>query len=590
MASTVYGKVYGKVYSTVFKNPFVGLSGGAFTRIVTVADFTKGVLPTTGTFTFTRASAATYYTSGGVIANATSNEPRFDYNPSTVTNYNSILQARNLSSSPWVLAGGPTVTGGAPDVDGGTLGFTLAGTGGSQRMEQTIPVIDGQVYYVYARMRATNLGNNQHFLRVDTGSTNYQIIVNLTANTVTSSGVATAINPTITALSNGFYRVGFGFTAMVTGGNTIVRVYPTSGGLSVIIDGIQVNLGSTPDSFYVSGAFRAGNGLIRGLLFEEARTNLLKDSYFDNATLTTNWRTAGNATATRNTTVINPYGSAVVDVVMANATGEFYTAQVNKPFAGVTTPTTFWGLVRGTGQIVATVAYSSGGPQQTSSVITLTNDWQQFTYVVNYPTTNTDANFGIKAYGAGATVQVSLFQCEVGEYPTSYIPTTTTAATRGVEGMAASGFGSLNDLRNTLAVDYILQDGAGGTRKIASISANYTEANCLDLNAFAASTSNGALRASNTSAGTVALGAPSTPLTNVQKMAVGFNSVSVSGSLNGAAVISTPTLMMPTGLNVFNFGRRIGTETATQVLCGWLRVVTHVNDKLTDAQLRTITT
>lgn len=59
-------------------------------------DFTKGTLDPL--ITFTRASSATYFDSSGVLQTATTNTPRFDYNPSTLATLGLLTEEQRTNS------------------------------------------------------------------------------------------------------------------------------------------------------------------------------------------------------------------------------------------------------------------------------------------------------------------------------------------------------------------------------------------------------------------------------------------------------------------------------------------------------------
>jgi hypothetical protein len=170
-----------------------------------------------------------------------------------------------------------------------------------------------------------------------------------------------------------------------------------------------------------------------GLLIEESRTNLITQSgdisQFSQATPNNQTLTANAAVAPDGTTTATRYTTNT-------STGnnlQWINKNVSGSYSNVTVTGSFWARGDATKTLTAHITDGIAG---TSYNYTVTTEWQRFTFT---KTQNTGAAVAglypvfISNEPAGLNIYLWGAQLEVGSFPTSYIPTSGSTATRATD-------------------------------------------------------------------------------------------------------------------------------------------------------------
>jgi hypothetical protein len=559
--------------------------------------------------TFTRGSNATQFDSAGSLVYAPANLLTFseDFSNAIWTKQSSVSITTNQIVAP----------------DGATTADLMtadAGLGVYQQATVTVGTQVTQSIYIKAGTATAVM------FRDDTGAGRH-IVVNPTTGVITATS-GTLLNSGSISVGNGWYRIYFSYAADTTVVRGILR--PDTGtAVTVYIWGAQTNLfpelggiTSSLSTYYPTTTtayygprfdYNPSTLAAQGLLIEEARTNLCLQS----ADFSTTW-SASNVTVTTNA-VVSPDGTTNADNVFeTTANSEHY---VRQNFTGLTANTvhTVSVFVKNLGGrnlrvrvldtdtpangYVMTVSPSLGtvtsaatavgaGASVSGAISAVGNNWYRVTLSGNAGATCTKYTLDFFSYdGATAvfagdiTKGLTLFgaQLELGAFPTSYIPTTTTALTRSADVA----------LVNTLSPWYNATEGTLYAEFTARLNVTQTPVT------FSGAAGVGyRIRKSGTNQYVAVLrdGAtkdiaitPSPALTEGQiiKVALGVkvNDCALSG---GGQAVATQTSFspMPTITDV-NLGF---TGTDGFALNGWFRRFTYYPRRLSNADLQAITT
>jgi len=360
----------------------------------------------------------------------------------------------------------------------------------------------------------------------------------------------------------------------------------------------------------------------RGLLIEEQRTNLLLQSQ----DFGTTWTTADVTLTTDDTT--SPDGTVNADSILENATtARHYIQQPTTTISGGATLTgtvflknkslssrfvVVWisSGVPGTYRIGCTVdlvngtvsaGSSAGGGTTSVSTPTITsvgNGWYRVSLTGNLDVSVTSATlrFGFSNSSAAASIAPSYLgdgtsafylwgaQLEAGAFPTSYIPTTTTALTRSADVASVNTLTPwFNATEGTLfaqaEVPVITQTG----RTMASIGRAVASAYELYLNI----TSTGApgLPVATILAATTQFQYQPTPERFSTKGALAYKENDSQAAFDGTASATDTSVTLPDMLATLYIGKR---DDITP-LNGWLKRVTYYPRRLSQAELESIT-
>ena len=298
----------------------------------------------------------------------------------------------------------------------------------------------------------------------------------------------------------------------------------------------------------------------KGLLIEEARTNSLTYSeQFDNAA----WLKLGTATVTANTT-ISPDGTLTADTLTLPASAD----RINLAAVSVAGSTAYilsaW--LSGSGTVYLSMATSGGTYKFVGSPITLTSTLTRYTQTITTNSDNTGLFPIIGRYdgnaGAGTATSCVIWgaQLEAGAFPTSYIPTTTAAATRNadVASMTGTNFSSwYNQTQGTFVVNCLVAP-VNAVLIRASIAAD----GASNTNNIYIDTSSGSVRLvvfSASSATVVLYPVPVPSIGSVMKISTAYAANNFAASINGNSVSATASGALPIGtMDILGIGN-VGT-------------------------------
>lgn len=349
-----------------------------------------------------------------------------------------------------------------------------------------------------------------------------------------------------------------------------------------------------------------------GLLMEESRTNMVQNGSgwaFQNCT-----GTAGATDIAGGTTAYSVTAAAGTFKVTdePSVTGSITSGQTitTSRFIKPGTATRFQ-LLTGAGKSGAYANFlltgngsvsASGGSALNPAVIYCGNGW--YRVCMTYVATSTSSANGCSVYPiatgsegraqvvtyAGTETYISCFgQEEVGAFVTSYIPTTTSAATRATENCTMATTNWLNEAEGTFYVEGktgIGLDAAASTnpRLLRIDNGGSTMAHEIRRN-----NADNTSRLGTTTSGTTELNLNTGAWGDLAliRTAYAYKNNDMAGSLNGSTV-QTDTASpegMPTGLSVL----RLGSTASAGAFGGYVRSVRYWRMRLSNNQLQGIT-
>ena len=413
-------------------------------------DVVYSQIPTSGAgdLSFTRASNGTRVNSAGLVE---------------VCPWNLVQNSENFDAI-WTKYNGATVTVDAISAPNGTTTADLLIAGANQEVySANMPKVAEELYYTfscYAKLYNTNVFK---MTASDFSTSGVDASFNLSTITATYVTGATWSNSSasIESVGNGWYRCILTSKSPATAG-LYLSLY-TSGTNSVsgaYIWGAQVNIGATAKPYFPTTdrlnvprlTYQKGGGGCPSLLLEKQSTNLVTYSEdFSNAVYTKRNSTIGSNVTT------SPDGTTNADKIQEDTSNNRHDIYTDFTCTnGVTYTQTIFAkqgerrycfMSFGTAILNAgdsffdlqdgVVVSSPSGV--TSSIENMGNGWYRCRitttcssngtgYFVNGPA-NTSSNYiyqGVSGYG----IYIWGVQIEQSSYPTSYIPTTSSSATR----------------------------------------------------------------------------------------------------------------------------------------------------------------
>ena len=279
-------------------------------------------------------------------------------------------------------------------------------------------------------------------------------------NTGTVGTVASGVTATIESVGNGWYRCSctkaitattLNFIGIYLSNANNTWSFNAAGTESIYIWGAMVNLGSTAKPYFPTTdrlnvprlTYQNGGGGCPSLLLEPQSTNLVSYSQdFTNAYWSkTNQGVGSNAVITPNYTT-SPDGTNNAFRLQCNLNGGTTSNDRSWMIANFTAPATstlsIWIKLNSAGTKTFVFSNAGGGTKTISGT-----DWQRIdgTFV------GATGQFRIGLIGGSTsdTLDCSIWgaQAESGSYPTSYIPTTSSSATRVADECSKTGISSL---------------------------------------------------------------------------------------------------------------------------------------------------
>jgi hypothetical protein len=419
-------------------------------------DLVKSVVPQDGSgdLSFTRASDGTRINSAGLVEDVP---------------WNLLTYSEEFNNAIWTKSEITISANSTNAPNGTTTADTLIPTTVSAIHRAHCPVnrTSGNSYTlsVYAKASGYN------FLFINAGTAfNAQSAFNLSNGTI-STTVGTA---SIESVGNGWYRCIVIGTASASGATTtffqinsttstaVDQTFTGDGTSGIYLWGAQLNIGSTAKPYFPTTdrlnvprlTYQNGGGGCPSLLLEPQRTNLAIQS---NTFNTSPWAMfAGPAVTpnstispdgTQNATTLNSSGGSndfLYQTITGLTTGatyafSFYVKNINS------TASQLWGAATGTaimyinwsGETLTSVSGTG------SSFIAVGNGWYRITSTT--ATAGTGSTVRIYADGNNTSKSIYIYgaQFEASSYPTSYIPTTSSSATRVIDDCRKTGISSL---------------------------------------------------------------------------------------------------------------------------------------------------
>ena len=404
-------------------------------------DTVYSVVPSDGSgdLSFTRASNGTRINSAGLVE---------------VVPWNLFGYSEDFSNGYWTNSLG-TITANVINAPNGTLTADLftktSAVNTVSQVRSPVGVYSQTGIYTLSVYAKQNVGNLL-LLRLDNDNNTANAQWDFSTKSFTNSG-ANIISSSFEELSNGWFRlIVTGNVTSTTWTFSIANLFFNPTNDSVYIWGAQLNIGSTAKPYFPTTdrlnvprlTYQNGGGGCPSLLLEKQSTNGLYPSedfsttwnLFNSATITTNQATSPDGTQNADKLTTANSANALYNVNDAGSSAGDYTASIfvkpinnNSLGLGMTNDTTGEAFVLinvATG--VGTTTSQTGWSNATYTWQQHANGWYRITITATKGSSGA-ARFILKG-NSSSDYYIWGAQIEASSYPTSYIPTTSSSATR----------------------------------------------------------------------------------------------------------------------------------------------------------------
>ncbi len=321
--------------------------------------------------------------------------------------------------------------------------------------------------------------------------------------------------------------------------------------------------------------FDPATGALLGWLIEESRTNLLTYSeQFDNGA----W-SASDVTVTANATTA-PDGKITADQLSSTGDG---TVDRNLALTSGTSYTySFWAKRSGGSDVtLQVIAADYGGPGVVlRQSFMATSSWQRFTFTW---TATTTASWYLRigaegTFSSGESIYIWGAQLEAGAFATSYIATTSAAATRSADSITAllSSF-AFNALEGTIIVEANILPGAGSGSSFVVSFDDGTLGNYVGIT----NTLNPALGVVTASVAQATISLGAVDMTSARKLVAAYKANDFAASMNGGTVGTDTSGTVPTVTTLY-----LGKHPFGAHLNGHIKQISYIPRSLSDAEIQ----
>ena len=404
--------------------------------------------------TFARASSGTYTDSAGALQTAATDVPRFDHRITSTTT-NLATRSEEFDNATWVQTGlnafgSGSVADAIAAPDGTVTGDLIEEdtSTGFHRVSQTLisGTISTGTYSASVYVKAAQ--RSRAYISLDdnaTGEVTAGFALLTQAFNITTAGSWSGSAASIEDVGDGWFRIsltstkGDGSSALtlrvgIAQVSTTTISYTGNGTSGLYVWGAQL-VRSDSNGQYVrttaaAASFSTTESL--GLLVEEQRTNLCL--YSQAISTLVPWGANSIETCVAST-LVDPAGGTSASKINLDASAASRWQQPITVVSGTTYTLSAW--VRSTtGTTLFRLRFGGG---VTSPDLTATTTWQRFTYTLTAGTTAGFFAFNAPSTGAATEIHVYGAQLEAGATASTYIPTTTAAATRNADVASITG-------------------------------------------------------------------------------------------------------------------------------------------------------